>query len=168
MSHGVQRHRSPIRPAPDRHSVFIQLRILREKLIDRSQLILELNSAELMPDCRLKLAIPSRSPAIVHRKNSEPFACHDLIEQRTRPSPAFEYKLRRRTAVNIHDQRNLAVGRGVGRKQQPPIQSRSILRLEFQKLLRRQAIVSYASRLPYWIACPIDRAQREFWRHQRV
>ena len=81
MRHGIERHRAAVRPSPDRHAVFIELRVLREKLIERGELIFQLDGAELVANRGLELAVAARSPAIVDRKDGETFARQDLIER---------------------------------------------------------------------------------------
>src|SRR6202035_5953686 len=81
VSHGVERHRPAIRPPPDRHTALVELRVLREKLIERSELILQFNRAELMPDRRLELSVAPRRSAIVDRKNCESLPRKDLIKR---------------------------------------------------------------------------------------
>src|SRR5579864_8271702 len=50
VSHRIKRHRPAIRPSPYRDPVLIELRILSKHLGQRSELILQLDRAELMPD----------------------------------------------------------------------------------------------------------------------
>ena len=92
----------------------IELRVLREKLIERGQLILQLDRAKLMANRGLKLAIAARGSAIVNGKNGEALARQDLIEGIGR---FFQNHLRRRPAIDVDDQRNLAAGWRVWRKQ---------------------------------------------------
>ena len=147
VRHGIERHGAAIGPSPDRHAVFIELRILREKLIERGKLIFQLDRAELVANRGLEFAVAARSPAIVNGKNREAFARQDFIE-RTRRS--FQDHLRRRSAVNINDQRNLAAGRRLRGKQQTSIERRAILGFELHKLRSPQSILrDFIARLPY-------------------
>jgi hypothetical protein len=59
----------------------IELRILREKLIQRGKLIFQFDRAKLVANRRLEFAVASRRAAIVHRENREAFARQNLIKR---------------------------------------------------------------------------------------
>ena len=146
MRHGIDSHGAAIGPSPDRGAVFIELRVLREKLIERRKLIFQLDRAELVANRGLELAVAAGSPAIVHGEDRETLARQDLIERIRR---GFQNHLRRRPAVDIHDQRNLAAGRRVRRKQQTSVKRRAVLRFELQVLRSPQSIFrDFIARLP--------------------
>ena len=130
MCHGINRHRAAVRPAPNRHAVPIQLRILRKKLIQRGELILQFDRAKLMPDRSLELTIAPRRPAVVDGKDGETFSDQNLIEEFARAAPALKHHLPGRATVYVHDQRDLATGRRVRRQEQTPIESAAVVRFE--------------------------------------
>src|SRR2546427_10469601 len=106
-----------------------------------------------MANGSLEFAVASRGAAIVNRENSKTLASHDVIEELSRAAPALQHNLRRRPAVDIHDQRNLAAGRSfsswsIRGKKQAAVKNGSILRLEFHKLRGNQSIIDNAARLP--------------------
>ncbi len=95
MRHRIKRHRAAVRPSPDCHPIFIELRVLREKLVESVKLIFQLDRSELMTDRGLEFAVSSRSSAIVDGKNREALARQNFIERTQR---FFQNHLRGGTA----------------------------------------------------------------------
>ena len=74
VRHRIKRHRRAIRPAPHRDPVLIELRILSKHLGQRSELILQLNRAELMPDRSAECPPAVGCAPIVHCEDGKSFA----------------------------------------------------------------------------------------------
>ena len=126
-----------------------------KELIERCELIFQLDRAELMSDRGLKFAVAARGSAIVDGENRETLPRQNFIKRIRR---FFQHGLRRRSAVDIHDQRNFAAGRGIRRQQQSSVKSGAIVRFELQKFRSAQSVLrNIIARLPYWKALPLPR-----------
>src|SRR5271169_2662138 len=112
MGHRVQRHRRAIAPAPYAYTAAIKLGILHEELIERGELVLQLNRAKLMADGGHELAVAPGSASIIEGKDREPALGQNLMEESGGAdiflNPAIGDELRSRTAVDVYDQRDLA------------------------------------------------------------
>jgi len=92
-----------------------------------------------------ELHLPGDPPAGTKDKPSQ-YARQDFIE---RAGHVFAHHLRRRTAVDVHNQRNLRASVGVRGQQQTAIERGAIVRFEFQVLWLAQAVVvDFVLRVP--------------------
>src|SRR5208337_2014765 len=81
MGHRIQRHGAAIAPSPNGCAAAIQLRILREKLIESAELILEFDSTELVTYRRLELSVAPRSATIIHPEDRESLPRQHLVKK---------------------------------------------------------------------------------------
>ena len=109
VGHGVQGHGCAIAPAPNAHAAAIELRVLREELVEGGELVFQFDRAKLMTDGGHEFAIARGCAAIVHGENGESSLGQNLMKEPGRSGPVFNPaisdKLRGGAAVDIHDQR---------------------------------------------------------------
>src|SRR5207249_804679 len=135
MGEGVERHEAAIAPSPDSDTTGIQLWITHQQLIERSQLVFELQCAKLLEDGRLKFAVASWRTTVIDREYREATSQQHLMKQRlfVTSAPLILHYLAGWSAVNVSDQWNFLIT-SARRKEEFTVQSASVLSLEFHKL----------------------------------
>ena len=147
--------------------VAVELRKLRVQLVERRELVFQFDSAELQADRGRKFLAAIRGSAIVDRENREAFVRQNLVEERRRSTPGILHRLPRRTAIDVHDERNLLACIRIARQNQIAIQHRAVIGFEFQRLRRDQIVIGHAAPFPDFLAGAARRAHRNPRRRQR-
>src|SRR5215467_1111485 len=107
-----------------------------------------------MADGRLKFTVPRRGAAIVDRKHRVAVLNYQLMEQAflVCADPLIAHHLRRRTAVDIHNQRYLSARHSLRWEKQMTIQLSAIFSLEFKGFGSNKTEVVHAPRIPERLA----------------
>src|SRR5579863_1163464 len=160
VSQRVERHGCAIAPAPDANAGAIELRILREKLIECGELIFQFDPTELMADGSHKFAVARWRATIIDSEDRESALRHKLMEQPggTDPilNPHISDQLRGWPAVNIYDQRNLAGERALLGEHEFAVENGSVVGFELEKFRLSQSVIVYAARAPYFLAVSLS------------
>src|ERR1019366_567457 len=96
-----------VRPSPDGWARAVELRVLRVQLVERGELVFQLDSAALAAAGSRKLGASTAAAAIIEREDGEAFFGQNLMEQRISSAPCFLHHLCGGAPVDVHNQRQL-------------------------------------------------------------